>query len=298
MRRYTAADRVVLRRLGSDRAGFTLIELLVVIAIIGVLVGLLLPAVQAAREVARRMACQNNLKQIGLAFHSHHDTHLFFPSGGWSWSDPPTYVSGSAAVGKDQKAGWGFQILPYIEAQNAVDAGPLVAVGAENPVFFCPSRRSPQSVTLPDNYSPPLTGTTVVHALCDYAASNREQTGVLRRYEPRRLADIQDGTSNTLLVGEKRLNRALLGQPQDDDNEGYTTGWNEDTIRRTDKPPAPDYNRPTGDGEKLFGASHPGAVNVVLADGSVRGLAYTIEREVFERIGHCSDGQSISSGSF
>lgn len=280
------------------RAGFTLIELLVVIAIIGILIGLVMPAVQAAREVARRMACQNNLKQIGLAFHNHHDAHQYFPTGGWSWSDPPTYVASSAAVGKDQKAGWGFQVLPYMEAQSTVDAGPLVAVGAKNSIFFCPTRRSPQTVTLPDSYSPPLTGTAVVHALCDYAASNREQTGALRRYEPRRFADIEDGTSNTLLVGEKRLNRALLGQPQDDDNEGYTTGWNEDTIRRTDKPPAPDYSSPTGDGEKLFGGSHPGAINIVLVDGSVRSLAYTIDSETFERLGHCSDGQIISSGSF
>jgi prepilin-type N-terminal cleavage/methylation domain-containing protein len=274
------------------RDGFTLIELLVVIAIIGVLLGLLVPAVQKVREAAARIQCANNLKQIGLAFHNHHDQLGFFPSGGWAVTSPPTYLNGQPAVGAQQQAGWGFQILPYLEGDNAWKAGPLVAVGTPHKVFFCPSRRAPQVVTYQDGYIPPLTGGPIAHALCDYAAANIEGTGVVRRLEPTRMADITDGTSNTLLVADKRLNRAFLGQPQHDDNEGYTAGWDKDTIRKTDAPPAPDFTG-TGDGDRLFGSSHVGRINAVFADGSQQSVSYSVSKTVFRRLGNRSDGEVL-----
>jgi len=277
---------------GPGRCGFTLIELLVVIAIIAILVGLLLPAVQQAREAARRIQCTNQLKQIGVAFHNHHDQYQYFPTGGWNWDTPPSYSGGSPDVGAKQRAGWGFQILPFIEANAVWQAGAEVAIGQTNPTFFCPSRRSPQTITTADNYSPPVTGTSIRRALCDYAGSNRDGSGVIRRKTPRKFQDITDGTSNTMLVGEKRLNRALLGQPQEDDNEGYTAGWNSDTLRSTRKVPLADFNG-AGDGDDRFGSSHPGAFVAVLADGSTRTIGYQIDSKLFAFLGSINDGQVI-----
>jgi prepilin-type N-terminal cleavage/methylation domain-containing protein/prepilin-type processing-associated H-X9-DG protein len=285
----------------SARHGFTLIELLVVIAIIGTLIGLLLPAVQKVREAASRVRCANNLKQMGLAFHNHHDTLGYFPTGGWYSYTPPTYANGVPLVGGPQQAGWGFQILPYVEADNTWRGGnattdvqrDLVAIGTTNPLFFCPSRRTPQTVTYGDNYIPLLTGGKITHALCDYAASNKEGTGAVQQFIPVRIGDITDGTTNTLLIGEKRMNRALLGRKQPDDNQGYTSGFNYDTIRKTTRPPAPDYFAPVGDGGGLFGSSHTGSVNFVLADGSVRTIPFSINAKIFSYLGQRNDGQAI-----
>jgi prepilin-type N-terminal cleavage/methylation domain-containing protein len=278
-----------------SRAGFTLIELLVVIAIIAVLIGLLLPAVQKVREAAARIQCQNNLKQIALAFHNHHDALGYFPSGGWLATTPPTYVNGKPAVGAQQQAGWGFQILPYIEGDNAWKAGAVVAVATTNKVFFCPSRRLPQTLTYKDAYQPPLTGGKLTHALCDYAASNKDGTGVVKQVDPVRIAQVTDGTSNTLLVSEKRLNLAFLGQWAPDDNQGYTAGWNYDTVRKTSRPPMPDYRAPFGDGAGGFGSSHHNGVNAALADGSVRSISFTLDRRTFDLLGNKSDGQPLPS---
>jgi prepilin-type N-terminal cleavage/methylation domain-containing protein/prepilin-type processing-associated H-X9-DG protein len=278
------------------RPAFTLIELLVVIAIIAVLVGLLLPAVQKVREAASRAKCANNLKQIGLAFQAHHAQYGFFPSGGHDWYTPPTYVNGAPAVGADQQAGWGFQILPFVEAAAAWTAGPADAIAATIPVYFCPTRRPPQTVSFPDLYTPPVTGGTLTHGLCDYGGSNWEGTGVVRQYTPTRFADVTDGTSVTLVVGEKRLNLLSLGSDQArDDNEGYSAGWDEDVIRSTDLAPARDYSVPGDfwDKTRKFGSSHPAGMNAVFADGSVRLIKYTVADAVFSSLGNRSDGAVV-----
>ena len=173
-------------RLHRLSSGFTLIEVLVVIAIIGVLVGLIIPAVQASREASRRVSCQNNLKQFGVAFQNHHDQHGYFPSGGWEWYTPPTYLNGIPLVGDEQQGGWGFQVLPFLEAQDVWTGGQattdfdreLVAIATARSIFFCPTRRAPQTVT----YSEPawqgivyLDGQVATHALCDYAAANARE---------------------------------------------------------------------------------------------------------------------------
>jgi prepilin-type N-terminal cleavage/methylation domain-containing protein/prepilin-type processing-associated H-X9-DG protein len=289
---------VTMRRRLMNHTAFTLIELIVVMAILAILIGLLLPALQKVRESAARLRCQNNLKQLGLAFHAHHDQHNTFPSGGWDWFTVPTYQSGTPLSGARQQAGWGFQILPYVEANNVWVAGPVVAIATTNPVFFCPSRRPPQTVAYTDEYTPALTGGILTHALCDYAGSNWEGTGVVRRFTPTRIADVTDGTTTTLLLGDKRLNLQNLGTAQPDDNEGYTDGWDEDVIRSTAQPPAPDFRGSSWDKARRFGSSHPSGINAVFADGSVHKISYSVSQTLFARLGNKSDGEVVNESDY
>ncbi len=290
---HRTASLPALRHRGMS-AAFTLIELLVVIAIVGVLVGLTLPAVQAAREAARRVECLNHLKQISLAFSLHQNQFGYLPSGGWHRATPPSFTGGLPDVGVNQHGGWPFQILPFIEATATWQSNVKTAVSTPNSVFFCPSRRSPQQLTTPDTYVPEVTGAEVVHALCDYAACDHDRNGVMRQVQPRRIHELLDGTSNTLLVGDKRLNLAWLGTPQEDDREGYTAGWCSDTIRTSTVGPQPDYSG-QGDGEECFGSSHPGVVLTTFADGSTHSLSYSINESTFAQLGEISDGVPVAA---
>jgi hypothetical protein len=121
----------------------------------------------------------------------------------------------------------------------------------------------------------------------------------VRRNCTTRFANITDGTSNTLLVSEKRLNLNFLGQEDaTDDNQGYTAGWRSDTMRKTTRPPRPDYRAPFGDGHETFGSSHTGGINALLANGSVRFISYVIDKLTFRLLGNESDGQPLPSNAW
>jgi len=286
------------------RQGFTLIELLVVIAIIAVLIALLLPAVQQAREAARRSQCKNNLKQFGLAFHNHHDTYQVLPSGGTAWWYHMTYTASGApeTAPRQLGGGWGFQVLPFIEGHLVWMGGnattnldkSIFAIRTPNRLFFCPSRRSVK--TLPptgDWYTTPNSGQTYEHAPTDYAGCNTENTGAITQTTPQKLASLTDGTSNVILIGEKRMDTVHLENYQSDDNEGYTAGWDHDTMRRSTIQPAVDSRNGSGWGEERFGSAHQGIFHVLLADGAVRGISYNINLTTFTHLGARSDGQTV-----
>jgi prepilin-type N-terminal cleavage/methylation domain-containing protein/prepilin-type processing-associated H-X9-DG protein len=294
-----------------SRHGLTMIELLVVMAIASLLLGLLISGIQKAKEAANLAQCASNLKQIGLAFQMHHTAFSYYPTAGDRWSTPPTYRNGSPVIGQDQGAGWGFQILPFLGAEHVWRGGDETTdngrqrfvVGSINPVFFCPSRREAMTVSYFDRYISNNSDDEVTHALCDYASNNLDDgTGAIRASHfgpPLRMSDITDGTSTTLLVGEKRLNLNFGARQRWDDNEGYSAGNDWDTMRDANYPPAPDILAPkTVVGFMEFGSSHSRGLNVVFADGSVRFICFAIDTAVFAQIGNRADGLPFSLDEF
>jgi prepilin-type N-terminal cleavage/methylation domain-containing protein len=270
------------------RRGFTLVELLVVIAIIGVLIALLLPAVQAARESARRSQCTNNLKQVALGFVNYHDTFRVLPDGGKDGGTAPVSKANagcSALCCSGCSRGewnWAYQILPFVEQQALFDH-PKDATIYATPVgiYYCPTRRSP--ITF-GNYG------KLDYAAC--AGDTTAQNGaVVERavVAPVRLADLFDGTANTLIVSEKQQNVNNFGGSGGDNEPWANSGWDQDNIRygKLTEPPAPDADYPIEPPtfwSNRFGSSHPSAFNAAFADGSIRSLSYSVEPEMFRRM--------------
>src|SRR3974390_1067676 len=161
------------------RAAFTLIELLVVIAIIGILMALILPAVQRIRESASRLQCANNLKQIGLGMHHCHDQNGHFPSGGWGWN---WTAEPDRGYGMDQPAGWCYSLLPFIEEEPTytlgagtgvpgVDSANFQRVQMKIRIYNCPTRRRPTLFNNGFGYGyVNCTGIPPMVARTDYAA--------------------------------------------------------------------------------------------------------------------------------
>ena len=286
------------------RQGFTLIELLVVIAIIAVLIGLLVPAVQKVREAANRMSCTNNLKQMGIAFMTFHDSYGRFPDGGKNGSDAPVSNAANTTQPTNRTEwSWTFQILPYIE-QDSLFKNPTDSVVQTSVVktYYCPSRRSAQ--TFGGN------GKT------DYAgcSGTTGSNGILVRQGAGsiRIASILDGTSNTVMLGEKRLKRDRFGSTYDDNESYVSPGWDSEIERRattdTDNStmgPTPDIlktvNPPFTDldsGLVQFGSSHGAGANMVMGDGSVRLVRYGITNTTMQYACQRDDGQVFNPNDF
>lgn len=298
--------------------GMTLIELLVVLAIIGVLAALLLPAVQSAREAARRVQCQNHLKQIGLAGQLHHDAHRHFPTGGWGyrWVGDP-----ERGFGPQQPGGWVFNLLPYLEQKEVwhiargaapADKPAMTArmLQVAIPVLACPSRRGARPLPYTEAYNPLFNSLVPpLAAKSDYAINGgsveigggpgpdsyddrdyvwpdlARNDGIAYVRSAIALRDLRRGASNTLLVGEKHViqSQYTAGLGAGDDQTMYL-GDDADVRRFTSHPPVPD-NRATGHHVDHFGSPHPGAGLFVMADGSVRPVDYDVDADLFRELG-------------
>jgi prepilin-type N-terminal cleavage/methylation domain-containing protein len=282
--------------------GFTLVELLVVIAIIGILVALLLPAVQAAREAARRMQCSNNLKQIGVAIHNYHDSFKTFP---------PSCIETHTR----QRWGWGTLILPYIEQEPlheelapqrrgpraydnpAITGGEYHAADgmqAKIDVYLCPSDAGAAQAGM--NLVGSWTGQRANGSKPsrrlgknNYVMSESVGNHSRREHGAHRIAEIQDGTSNTILVAERDGTRRVSAIWPCMVKSTSSVGF-----RVINPPNAPCVNnngepRRSGAGVTgMFGyngpccrynvgSAHPGGMQLVLCDGAVRFISETID---------------------
>jgi prepilin-type N-terminal cleavage/methylation domain-containing protein len=364
--------------------GFTLVELLVVIAIIGVLVALLLPAVQAAREAARRTQCVNNIKQMMLSMHNHESALQAFPSGGVSpWpkiedfltdSSPTNTKPSGTPLGPDKQGlSWAFQILPYAEGGAIRNLKTTVEIESVSvPMYHCPSRRPPTryfgvgailmdyaaatpfparselangalwdnamkaatdgwgsvgcrakmmwsavqsgprfqtggdgSTTINDattsgttaaslgsNYVPAM-GVIVRSDYCALCDAGKRTTGFYTRVS---FNHISDGSSQTMVISEKKLAPSLYELGAWHDDRGWSDGWDPDTIRTTVCIPGPDSDAMHESDFYEFGSAHAAGINAGFADASVRTLNYEIDFKVFNALGHRSDGENLESG--
>ena len=315
------------QKYSCPKRGFTLIELLVVIAIIAILIALLLPAVQQAREAARRSTCKNGLKQIGLALHNYHETHRSYPPGyiarGVTTINDSTTETGSGFA-------WGVMLLPFLDQAPLynhldlnLDCTVAHNIGHANEaltIFRCPSdtHQGVFSVTAGAN-TYELSSSNYVgiygYGSLTSAPGDPDDKGILYRNSNVKMRDITDGTSNTIVVGERSHQHQFVGSTSTiaADSTWYAA------IPGADRPagmmmmamamegPASLILGHVGQGGMMamhhppnttnhianFSSKHEGGAHFLLGDGAVRFLSENIHYNTFRYLGTIQDGNVI-----
>lgn len=318
-------------KLSHNRLAFTLVELLVVIAIIGILVGLLLPAVQSAREAARRMQCSNNLKQIGLALHNFESTHKEFP---------PSGLRGSG------EATWAVRLMPFLEQTSAYNQWDHTKIGAyfrlgatpqevaarqvQVPAYLCPSRRGPVQLSRNGDSRNNFTGVTAYNipgACGDYASVGGGDDGTFTDQGTLRALDrvgtwvlnpewrvvkaksitsfrtVTDGTSNTAVFGEKHIAPvADFGLVAAGDASMFNDNSPQFSVRLMGRQVTNGtFARTLAAGptdifrrNERFGSNHLGVCQFAFVDGSVQSLSVATDLDVLTAFALPSDGKVVA----
>jgi prepilin-type N-terminal cleavage/methylation domain-containing protein/prepilin-type processing-associated H-X9-DG protein len=316
---------------------FTLVELLVVITIIGVLIALLLPAVQSARESARMIQCGNNIKQIGLGCLNHESMQGIFPAGGWGWLSLGDPQYGCRWL---QPGGWVFNVLPYVEQGSVHDlqlgkTGAAKTAAAEQMkltwpgLFKCPSQiRPPRNPADPysNNYAKtdyagnggemfaaywlgnpnPTYATLLTSGKTYFGIWMKASNGVFYNASETSFSDIPDGGSNTYLAGEKYVFPENTATDWGESWNMYI-GYDDDICRWTGtvNDVATSYFVPREEiygyyslHWYIFGSAHSTGCNFVMCDGSVHFISYSIDAEVHRRLGNRMDGLQVDEKVF
>jgi prepilin-type N-terminal cleavage/methylation domain-containing protein/prepilin-type processing-associated H-X9-DG protein len=296
----------------SRRDAFTLIELLVVIAIIGILTGLLLPAVQKVRETASRMKCSNNLKQIGLALHAYHDR---------MGSLPPGYVDGNTNPNSDATFdvgpgwGWAAYLLNDLEQNNVYNQIHFTQTVGQSPIcqtvlpiFLCPSDQLLSTLAVANTSAVVAQGNYVgCNGTLESSPHPGNNTGVFLRNSRIRFVDVMDGLSNTIFAGERSSNHsqstwtgavpgghvyALMapGPTGPADNAETAQAL---VLAHGNRTHVPSADVPIWDADTFYSRHSPKGANFLFGDGSVHFLSSSIDGITYENLCNKSDGNPL-----